>query len=59
MTAHCHAQDDGYCDWPACPQIRDGEPTRSARTCPLADFHGFTPEQFNAGLTVPACEETK
>lgn len=31
----CQADDDGYCDWPGCPQIRDNEPENSGRHCPL------------------------
>jgi hypothetical protein len=31
----CHAQRDGDCIWGQCPQIRDGEPERSGRHCPL------------------------
>lgn len=31
---HCMADDDGYCCWEGCPQIRDNEPTRSGRHCP-------------------------
>lgn len=31
----CHAARDGDCAWSECPQIRDDEPRRSGRTCPL------------------------
>lgn len=31
----CHAGRDGDCDWPECPQLRDDEPHRSGRHCPL------------------------
>jgi len=31
----CQADDDDYCDWKECPQLRDGEPERSGRHCPL------------------------
>lgn len=31
----CHAQKDGDCSWEFCPQLRDGEPERSGRHCPL------------------------
>lgn len=31
----CHSDDDGDCTWPHCPQLRDGEPKRSRRHCPL------------------------
>jgi hypothetical protein len=34
----CHADRDGDCDWKECPQLREGEPERSARHCPL-DTH--------------------
>ena len=32
---HCHAGCDGECTWEHCPQIRDGEPEKSGRHCPL------------------------
>ncbi len=32
---HCHAGRDGECNWKACPQIRDNEPTATGRHCPL------------------------
>lgn len=31
----CHADDDGDCTWTECPQLRDGEPAKSRRHCPL------------------------
>jgi hypothetical protein len=31
----CQANDDGYCDYVACPQRRDCEPENSGRHCPL------------------------
>lgn len=31
----CQSDDDGDCDWEGCPQLRDNEPTRSGRHCPL------------------------
>lgn len=34
-TYRCHAGRDGDCVWPACPQLRDGEPSKSGRHCPL------------------------
>lgn len=60
----CRAHDDGSCTWAFCPQIRDGEPNRSARPCPLgseadlvaAHFPGFAVEDVQAGLMRPACE---
>lgn len=30
----CHADRDGDCYWQQCPQIRDGEPKATGRTCP-------------------------
>jgi hypothetical protein len=32
---HCHADRDGDCSWVGCPQIRDGEPAKTGRHCPL------------------------
>lgn len=34
----CHSGRDGECSWERCPQLRDGEPVRSGRHCPL-DWH--------------------
>lgn len=31
----CHADRDGDCHSPNCPQLRDGEPARSGRHCSL------------------------
>lgn len=31
---HCMADADGDCVWKGCPQIRDGEPMKSGRSCP-------------------------
>jgi hypothetical protein len=31
----CRADDDDYCDWKDCPQLRDNEPKTSGRHCPL------------------------
>lgn len=31
----CHADEDGECTWKDCPQLRDGEPMKSGRHCPL------------------------
>lgn len=31
----CHAARDGDCAWQKCPQIRDSEPCKSGRHCPL------------------------
>lgn len=33
--ARCAADDDGDCNHAQCPQVRDGEPKRSGRSCPL------------------------
>jgi hypothetical protein len=35
----CHAGSDGDCTWEDCPQIRDGEPKKTGRSCPLWDKH--------------------
>lgn len=34
-TTDCHSGSDGDCAWPECPQLRDDEPHRSGRHCPL------------------------
>jgi hypothetical protein len=34
---YCHADRDGECHWKKCPQLKDGEPEKSGRHCPL-DF---------------------
>jgi hypothetical protein len=31
----CHAARDGECFWHLCPQLRDNEPGKSGRHCPL------------------------
>ena len=31
----CHSAKDGECQWVLCPQLRDGEPEKSGRNCPL------------------------
>lgn len=31
----CQSAQDGECFWKECPQLRDGEPERSGRHCPL------------------------
>lgn len=36
---YCHADMDGECSWPGCPQLRDGEPMKSGRHCPLDHGH--------------------
>lgn len=34
-TASCHAASDGECSWKECPQLRDGEPWKTGRHCPI------------------------
>ena len=36
----CHADRDGECVWSKCPQLRDGEPVKSGRHCPLDSEDG-------------------
>lgn len=31
----CQADCDDECEWEGCPQIRDGEPYKTGRHCPL------------------------
>jgi hypothetical protein len=31
----CQSDDDGYCSYGLCPQLRDGEPEASGRHCPF------------------------
>lgn len=31
----CHVHKDGECHWEQCPQLRDGEPAATGRSCPL------------------------
>jgi hypothetical protein len=35
----CQADSDGECNHPLCPQIRDGEPEKTGRSCPLWTQH--------------------
>lgn len=35
VKAKCHAALDGDCTWSHCPQVRDGEPQKTGRHCPL------------------------
>lgn len=35
----CQAGSDGECGWCGCPQIRDGEPQASGRSCPIYDWN--------------------
>jgi hypothetical protein len=39
----CRANSDGECSWSDCPQLRDNEPLKSSRHCPL-DIH--TDEEY-------------
>jgi predicted HAD superfamily Cof-like phosphohydrolase len=32
---YCHADSDGDCTWEHCPQLKDGEPQATGRSCPL------------------------
>ena len=36
----CQADDDGYCEWKECPQLRDDEPEKTGRHCPLDTCNG-------------------
>lgn len=40
LGTYCRSQRDGDCDcdWVDCPQLKDGEPRKSGRHCPL-DIH--------------------
>lgn len=31
----CHGASDGDCMWELCPQLRDGEPAKTGRHCPI------------------------
>jgi DNA repair exonuclease SbcCD ATPase subunit len=36
QEAYCHAsRGDGECNWKLCPQVREGEPKKTGRRCPL------------------------
>lgn len=35
MWTRCQSDDDGYCDFKDCPQLRDNEPHATGRHCPL------------------------
>jgi hypothetical protein len=37
--ARCHSGSDGECNWKECPQLRDEEPAKSGRGCPLYDWN--------------------
>ena len=32
---YCRGSSDGDCFWADCPQIRDGEPHKTGRHCPI------------------------
>lgn len=34
----CHANREGDCVWEGCPQIKDGEPLATGRSCPLEEW---------------------
>ena len=36
--SHCAANKEGDCSHPDCPQIRDGEPAKTGRNCPVPDY---------------------
>lgn len=38
QRTHCGAASDGECFADGCPQVRDCEPARSGRNCPLPDY---------------------
>lgn len=38
-VGECHSGRDGECGWKDCPQIRDGEPKKTGRSCPLYVWH--------------------
>lgn len=38
-TLSCHAHEDGDCTWKGCPQLRDNEPEKTGRHCPLDNSH--------------------
>lgn len=37
-VVHCKAGRDHECNWRDCPQLRDGEPEKTGRSCPLPDW---------------------
>jgi hypothetical protein len=41
----CHADGDGHCAWEYCPQLRDNEPAKSGRHCPLDTFDRAAADQ--------------
>lgn len=39
FQGQCHSASDGECYWEDCPQLRDGEPAKTGRSCPLYPWH--------------------
>jgi len=39
--SQCHGHEDGECSWKDCPQLRDNEPHKSGRHCPLDNPDDF------------------
>ena len=37
--SYCYADRDGDCSWKDCPQLKDGEPMKTGRHCPLDNFN--------------------
>ena len=35
IANNCQSDCDGHCEWSHCPQLRDGEPDKTGRHCPL------------------------
>lgn len=42
-SPRCHADRDGDCTWRLCPQLKDHEPARTDRDCPLDRADEETP----------------
>ncbi len=47
----CRAGNDGDCIWEDCPQLRDGEPVATGRSCPLEPWH--LDEEGEPAMTTP------
>lgn len=58
----CHSHADGDCFWEDCPQLKDGEPAKSGRHCPLDDSNDFlhNASQINdlGRISVPSHESS-
>lgn len=39
FRGQCRSGEDGDCEWEGCPQLRDGEPEKTGRSCPLYPWH--------------------